>query len=678
MSFLAAPARPALFAASCLGLAIACASTEEPPAEPLRVLVFSQTEAFRHLSIPTAVTAMERMGETQGWELQATESTELFRDELLGEFDVVMFLLTTGDVLTDDQQRAFENFIRTGGGYIGVHSASDTEYDWGWYGDLVGAYFRDHLPLPVERTVTVADRLHPASASLPERWTRTDEWYAFQTNPRLDAHVLMSLDGGDMGDHPLAWCKDYQGGKSFYTALGHTEASWSEEPFLTHVQSGLEWAAGRIDGDCETGRGDVFEKQVLDSETTSPMKLEVADDGRVWFIERFGALKVHDPNTGDTTVVGEVAVDTSHEDGLIGFLLDEDFEATGLVYLYYSAPDAVENRLSRFEVLADRLDLASEQVLLTIPTQRESCCHTGGGMAWGGGLLHLATGDNSNPHRIPYAPIDATSAVDDARRTSANTQDLRGKILRIRPTEAGYEVPDGNLFLDAAEGRAEVFVMGTRNPFTMTFDEPTGTLYWGEIGPDALDDDPDLGPRGYDEFNRTLVAANMGWPLCIADNQPYQAYDYLAEATAGPFDCAAPQNDSPHNTGATSLPPASPAWLWYPYGTADDHPELGPSLGRMAVVGPRYRSGGFAALPSYYDGALLIADWMNEWIKVVKLDDAGEVLDIHEVATSLSLLKPMAIDVGPDGRLYFIEFGTLWGPNDEAQIARLEYRGPPQ
>jgi len=659
-------------------LLVACPSEEEPPPEPLKVLVFSQTQGFRHLSIPTAVAAMERVAEVQGWELQATESTELFRDGLLDEFDVVAFVLTTGDVLTDDQQRAFENYIRTGGGYVGVHSASDTEYDWGWYGDLVGAYFRDHLPLPVERTVTVADRAHPASAHLPERWTRTDEWYAFQTDPREHAHVLMSLQDGVMGDHPLAWCQDYQGGRSFYTALGHTEASWAEDAFLTHVQEGVRWAAGRVEGDCEAARSDVFEKQVLDADVTSPMKLEVADDGRVWFIERFGALKVHDPLTGDTTVVGEVPVATDFEDGLIGFLLDRDFVATGVVYVYYSAAEAVENRLSRFEVLDDRLDLDSEQVLLTIPTQRDSCCHTGGGMAWDDdGLLYLATGDNSNPHRILYAPIDAGSRVDDARRTSANTRDLRGKILRVAPTAAGYDIPPDNLFAGPEDGAPEIYVMGTRNPFTLSVDGPTGTVYWGEVGPDAFEDDDDLGPRGYDEFNRTNVAANMGWPLCIADNQPYQAYDYATETTAGAFDCAAPVNDSEHSTGATDLPPATPAWLWYPYGVAVDHPELGTSLGRMAVMGPRYRStGAFADLPAYYDGAVFIADWMNEWIKVVKLDEDGEVLDIHPFASAVPMLKPMGIDVGPDGRLYFIEFGTLWGPNDEAQIVRLEYRGP--
>ncbi len=660
-----------------LVLALGCPTEEAPPPEPMRVLVFSQTQSFRHLSIPVATAAMERMAEINGWDLQATESTELFRDGLLAEFDVVVFLLTTGDVLSDDQQRAFENYIRTGGAYVGVHSASDTEYDWGWYGDLVGAYFRDHLPLPVERTVTVADREHPASAHLPERWTRTDEWYAFRTNPREDAHVLMSLQGGDMGDHPLAWCHEYQGGRSFYTALGHTEASWTEDAFLTHVEQGLLWSAGAIEGDCEAGRGDVFEKQVLDADVTSPMKLDVATDGRVWFIERFGALKVFDPNTGDTTVVAELPVATDFEDGLLGLLLDVDFEATGLLYLYYSAPDAVENRLSRFEVLDDRLDLAGEEILLSIPTQRDSCCHTGGGMAWDAdGLLHLATGDNSNPHRIRYAPIDATSVFDDARRTSADTQDLRGKIIRIRPTVDGYEVPMGNLFDDGEDGLAEIYVMGTRNPFTMTLDAPTGTLYWGEVGPDAFEDDPELGSKGFDEFNRTNEAANMGWPLCIADNRPYQAYDYATETTSGPFDCDAPRNDSPHNTGLTDLPPATPAWLWYPYGDAVDHPELGRSLGRMAVMGPRYRAtGAFADLPSYYDGALFIADWMNEWIKVVKLDEGGEVLDIHSFATSVPMLKPMAIDVGPDGRLYFIEFGSLWGPNDEAQIVRLEYRG---
>jgi glucose/arabinose dehydrogenase len=673
------------------GLAVACLATllvscpesdEDPPAEPLDILVFSQTEAFRHLSIPSAVAAMEAMAAGNGWELQATESTELFREGGLTEFDVVVFLLTTGDVLSDDQQRAFEDYIRSGGAYVGVHSASDTEYQWGWYGDLVGAYFQDHLPLPVERTITVADRSHPASAHLDERWTRTDEWYAFRTNPRANTHVLMTLQGGTMGDHPLAWCHEYQGARSFYTALGHTEASWSEDAFLEHVKQGVLWAGSRVEGDCATGRGDVFEKQILETDVTSPMKLEVASDGRVWWVERFGALRVHDPPTGITTLVGELPVETGREDGLLGLLLDPDFEATGRIYLYYSPPEVDANRLSSFEVLSDRLDMESEQLILEIPNQRDSCCHTGGGLAWDtSGLLYLSTGDNSNPSRIKHAPIDGRPGeeVHDARRSAGNTQDLRGKILRIRIEDEGYSIPEGNLFSDPEEGAPEIYVMGTRNPFTLSIDPLTDTLYWGEVGPDAFDDEEELGPRGYDEFNRTSVAANMGWPFCIADNKPYQDYDYATETSSGAFDCSGPLNESPNNTGASLLPSATPAWLWYPYGAAIDHPELGTSLGRMAVVGPRYRAtGAYGDLPAYYDGVLFIADWMNEWVKVVHFDEAGEVLDIHEFASEVDLLKPMAMDVGPDGRLYFIEFGTLWGPNDDAQIVRLEYRGPPR
>jgi cytochrome c len=216
-----------------------------------RVLVFTRTLGFRHDSIPTAVAAMRRMATERGWVLEATEDATMVADEALADVDVLVFLSTSGNVLDAGQRAAFERFVRSGKGFAGVHGAADTEYDWPFYGSLLGAYFRAH-PAIQTATVVVERADHPATRTLPPRWTRTDEWYAFHENPRPRVQVLLTLDessyspGADgMGaDHPLAWCHEIEGTRAFYTALGHTAESWAEPLFLEHVAAGIEWARG--------------------------------------------------------------------------------------------------------------------------------------------------------------------------------------------------------------------------------------------------------------------------------------------------------------------------------------------------------------------------------------------------------------------------------------------------
>ena len=223
--------------------------------EPVRVLLFTRTAAFRHASIPDAVAAVRRLGRERGFEVDATEDASRFTDATLARYRAVVFLMTTGDVLTDEQQTAFEKYIRGGGGYAGVHSASDTEYEWPWYGELVGAYFKQH-PKPQAADIIVEDRAHPATRSLPARWHRTDEWYSFRANPRSRVHVLARLDestykGGTMGrDHPWSWCQVFEGGRSWYTGGGHSGEAYAEPLFLDHLLGGISWAAGLVDGDC--------------------------------------------------------------------------------------------------------------------------------------------------------------------------------------------------------------------------------------------------------------------------------------------------------------------------------------------------------------------------------------------------------------------------------------------
>lgn len=218
----------------------------------LAVLVFSKTAAYRHESIPDGIRAIEELGKELGWTVSATEDAGVFSDFSLARFDAVVFLMTTGDVLDSDQQAAFERFMRSGKGYVGIHSASDTEYDWPFYGSLVGAYFRSH-PEIQQATYRIEDREHPATRHLPLSWVRTDEHYSFRTNPRGKVQVLLSLDEGSykagkdaMGDHPIVWCQELEGGgRSFYSALGHTKESYSDPLYRKLLASAIAWAAPR-------------------------------------------------------------------------------------------------------------------------------------------------------------------------------------------------------------------------------------------------------------------------------------------------------------------------------------------------------------------------------------------------------------------------------------------------
>jgi uncharacterized protein len=218
----------------------------------LRLLVFSKTGGFRHASIPDAIAALRKLAAGQNVAADFTEDASVFTTANLSRYNAVVFLLTTGEILNASQQAAFEQYIRQGGGYAGVHSATDTEYSWPWYGQLVGAYFdrvHGHSRV-VQATVHVIDPSHLSTSMLPATWIRTDEWYNFASNPRDRVHVLLTVDektyhGGVMGAfHPIAWYHFFDGGRSWYTAMGHTSESYQEPLFLAHLWGGILYAAG--------------------------------------------------------------------------------------------------------------------------------------------------------------------------------------------------------------------------------------------------------------------------------------------------------------------------------------------------------------------------------------------------------------------------------------------------
>ncbi|GAA1271077.1 hypothetical protein GCM10009677_24950 [Sphaerisporangium rubeum] len=251
-------------------LALAASVLHAAPAlaadAPYDVLVFSKTAGFRHDAIPAGIQAIQQLGAANSFTVTATEDAAAFTTGNLAQYEAVVFLNTTGDVLNAAQQTAFESYVRGGGGYVGVHAAADTEYDWSFYGQLVGAYFASH-PAIQQAGSRTENRAHPATAHLPQTWTRTDELYNYRTNPRSTARVLATLtestySGGSMGsDHPITWCKTIDAGRSFYTGFGHTQASYGETAFRSQLLGGIRYAAKRAKADCrpETGYTAIYD-----------------------------------------------------------------------------------------------------------------------------------------------------------------------------------------------------------------------------------------------------------------------------------------------------------------------------------------------------------------------------------------------------------------------------------
>ena len=666
-----------------------------------RVLVFSKTAGFRHSSIGVGIAAVKKLGQENGFAVDATEDAGAFTAKNLVRYNAVVFLNTTGDVLDALQQDVFERYIQAGGGYVGVHSATDTEYDWPWYGRLAGAYFNGHPNNPNVRKATyrVIDKSHVSTAGFPDTWNREDEFYNFKSiDPTI--HVLIEIDeksyeGGTNGDHhPMSWYHDFDGGRAWYTNMGHTEATYSEPQFLRHLLGGLRYAigTGKVDFSRSRPEENRFTRVVLAEKLDEPVELAVLPGERVLFIERHGYVNLYSPKTKRVKRIATIPVSTKYadssqaEDGLLGLAADPHFALNGFVYMYYSpaGPEA-KNVLARFHMKGDSLDLASKRTLLEIPTQRLQCCHTGGSIAFDNkGNLFMSAGDNSNPFATGYAPIDERPGRMpwDAQKSSANTNDLRGKIIRIHPEPDGtYTIPDGNLFPKGmAKTRPEIYTMGHRNPYRISVDSHTGFLYWGDVGPDANVDSVGRGPRGYDEINQARGPGNYGWPYFVGNNQAYYKTTVIdsAHITAGEqFDPAHPVNHSPNNAGLTELPPARGAFIWYPYAPSPEFPIVGTG-GRAAEAGPVFHRDDFKnavrPFPQYYDGKLFIYEFMRHWIMAVTMDAKGDLVNIEGFMPSGKFSAPIEMEFGPSGDLYMLEYGTAWFQgNPDARLVRIEY-----
>ncbi|MET8161644.1 ThuA domain-containing protein [Sphaerisporangium sp. NPDC005289] len=664
-------------------------STASAAAPDFKVLVFSKTTGFRHDAIPEGIAAVQKLGQENNFAVDTTEDSTKFTDENLAQYQAVIFMSTTGDPLgTQDQKDAFQRYIQAGGGYAGVHAASDSGYNWAWYGKLVGAYFKQH-PAIQQATVKVEDPAHPSTQGLPTSWTRTDEWYDYQSNPRGTVHVLASMDeksytGATMGiDHPTVWCQDYDGGRSWYTGLGHTKESYAEPNFLKMLLGGIETAAGAVKADCSASQSDSFDKVSLDENTSNPMMLDVAKDGRVFYIDRLGDVKIIKTGGGSVTA-GHLNVFTANESGLLGLALDPAFDTNHWVYLYHSPAGENVDRLSRFTVTGDTLDMSSEKKIMDVPVQRAECCHHGGGMVIDAktGDLWLATGDNTNPFASDgYAPLDEQAGRSswDSQRSAGNTNSLSGKLLRIHPEANGtYTVPSGNLFpAGTAKTKPEIYGMGFRNPFRMGLDPKTGRPMVAEYGPDANSANANRGPENTVEWNLIAKPGNYGWPYCNGNNKPFVDYNFATKTSGAPFNCDAPVNDSPNNDGLTNLPPVIPATVWYHYNTdAQNFPEL---HGGAPMGGPVYRYNpdlqSATKWPAYWDGKAIFGEWNNNQMFSFQLDEDGaKLVKINQILKTLSFKKPMDMKFGPDGALYLIEWGSgFGGDNADSGVYRVDY-----
>ncbi|PUZ27629.1 Glucose/arabinose dehydrogenase, beta-propeller fold [Chitinophaga costaii] len=693
-----------------LVLALATGCKQKREGQP-RVLVFSKTQGLLHNAIPAAIKAIRQLGVENAFTIDTTTNAGYFTEDSLQHYAAVIFLNTTGDVLNNYQEADLERYIQAGGGYVGIHAAADTKYDWGWYGGLVGAYLQDHPAGTDKAKLIVTDKQFPATAGLPDTWEHTDEWYNFKkVDPTIK--VVMKVDeksytGGKMGDnHPISWFHDYDGGRAFYTALGHTEAAFQDPNVLKHLLGGIQYAMGEnsvLDyGNATTLRvpdEDRFSKTVLTSGNFfEPTEMAILPNFDVLVAQRRGQLMLFKNLDHSLKQVGDIHVyfhtdtpNVNSEEGLLGITTDPDYARNHYIYLYYSRADSAINRLSRFIFEDDRLKMESEKVILQFHEQRDMCCHTGGSLAFGNDhILFLSTGDNTTPFDEPgqtftskgYSPLDDRPGHDhyDDRRGSSNTNDLRGKILRIQIQEDGsYTIPEGNLFKPGTPNtKPEIYAMGTRNPYRISVDKHTGFVYWGDVGPDANNDDSLRGPRGYDEINQAQKPGYFGYPLFIADNKPYRRYDYGTGQSGDFFDPAHPVNDSRNNTGLRNLPPAQPAFIWYPYGPSTDFPQVG-SGGRSTSAGPVYYAADYPEknrFPLYYDGKLFIYDFMRGWIMAVTMDKEGHYSKMERIVPHMKFNGMIDMEMGPDGRLYVLEYGSGWfSKNADAALSRIDFNG---
>jgi glucose/arabinose dehydrogenase/type 1 glutamine amidotransferase len=406
-----------------------------------------------------------------------------------------------------------------------------------------------------------------------------------------------------------------------------------------------------------------FQKVILDQNVNNsllePLDLEVLPDGRVIYVTRQGQFKIWRPSSGTAVVAGQLTVSTQFEDGLTGIVKDPSFATNGWIYVYYMSATAEVARVVRLTVSGDTVNTAAQTLIIEWPAQRAQG-HTGGGMAFdGAGNLYIAVGENK-----AATGYSNTGSLD----TAGNSNDLRGKILRVRPgASGGYSVPTGNMFPPGtARTKPEIYAMGFRNPYRIHYDTRRNRLLVGNVGPDAAADGAE-GPRGHDEWDWIDSPGFYGWPMCIANNLAYAGYN-----------CAAPVNNSAGNTGLVNLPAARPAWIWYHGSSTPAFPQLGTG-GRCAFAGPiyTYNAGSTSTIkfPAYFDYSIFLVEFSRSRFWETRVDAGGNIQEINALFQSFPWNAPIAADFGPDGALYVLEYAGFFNGSPDTRLARVEYRG---
>ncbi|WP_144119298.1 PQQ-dependent sugar dehydrogenase [Catellatospora sichuanensis] len=440
------------------------------------------------------------------------------------------------------------------------------------------------------------------------------------------------------------------------------------------------------------------------AEMGEPMSLAVLPDLSVLHTARNGTLR-RTTAAGTTSVVGTIPVYTHDEEGLQGVGVDPGFATNRYIYLYFAPPlstpagDAPAtgtswtqwqgvNRLARFTLNADfTVNMGSQVNVLDVPADRGLCCHVGGDIDFdAAGNLYLSTGDDSNPFSSDgYAPIDERTDRNpayDAQRSAGNTNDLRGKILRIKVNANGtYSIPSGNLFAPGtAQTRAEIYAMGFRNPFRMSVDKATGVVYVGDYGPDAGTTNANRGPSGQVEFNRITSPGNYGWPYCTGANtssETYNEWNFATAATGPKYNCTGgPTNNSFRNTGLSTLPAARPAWIKYG-GDSGTPTEFGGGS-ESPMGGPVYRynasSTSTVKFPQDMDGQFFATEFGRGWIKPIHVNADGSRGTIDSFPWTGKQVMDSAF--GPNGALYVLDYGTGYFNGDaNSALYRFEYIG---
>ncbi|WP_236048644.1 ThuA domain-containing protein [Paractinoplanes ovalisporus] len=628
-------------------------------------------------------------------------------------------------------------------------------------------------PAVARSVVDILDRQHPATAGLPLTVTREDRWYNWDPNPVGQVHTLAQVEerhynpglGANGPFHAISWCRDYDGGRSFYTGMGHTEGSYSEEAFRKHLTGALGWTSGITRGDCQATIASNYKVEKLTAANQTgqldqigePHGLTIAPDGTVFYVGKAacpsgpivpwtdpnvglgcGTIHSYNPATKQVKLLTTLPVMGNrgsgdelqkNEEGLLGIVPDPAFATNGYLYVYWMPHASIDREkrigqrtVSRFtyDKAAQTIDQGTRKDLLNWPVQIHSCCHAGGGMAFDKqGNLYVGSGDsNSSQGSDGYSGNNWTAeyagtSFQDARRTAGNTNDLNGKIIRIHPEADGtYTIPSGNLFPPGTEKtRPEIYVMGVRNIARLQVDEKKQWLTAGWVGPDAGSPSPELGPAKYETATIITEAGNHGWPYCMGNRQPYRDRSNTdAKVLTGWYDCNAPKNESPRNTGLTDLPPIKDNMIWYspdgggpvfpkregsdiPTYKAADATYTQPYLrggGQAVMSGPTYHRdlvdpASKVAWPSYWNDKWLIGDQSNAANRVaVTVTEPGKPPAFGESLRAIipaggganQLQSWMDAKFGPDGALYMLDYaGGFFSLHANQKLIRVTYQG---